>query len=114
MIEMLIFPARFGVVSLAGQVLANVKIVRTFQNEKTYQQITYSDSQGRFSFDSLTPVEMTNTRWACWNRLNHRLRRQWFSSTFISDESITRSEEHTSELQSRPHLVCRLLLGKKK
>src|SRR3989442_7612905 len=25
-----------------------------------------------------------------------------------------RSEEHTSELQSRPHLVCRLLLGKKK
>src|SRR3989442_4594578 len=25
-----------------------------------------------------------------------------------------RSEEHTSELQSRPHLVCRLLLVKKK
>src|SRR3989442_8035707 len=27
---------------------------------------------------------------------------------------VDRSEEHTSELQSRPHLVCRLLLGKKK
>src|SRR5690554_1342925 len=26
---------------------------------------------------------------------------------------ILRSEEHTSELQSRPHLVCRLLLEKK-
>src|SRR3989442_4530202 len=26
----------------------------------------------------------------------------------------TRSEEHTSELQSRPHLVCRLLLDKNK
>src|SRR3989442_5013166 len=25
-----------------------------------------------------------------------------------------RSEEHTSELQSRPHLVCRLLLATKK
>src|SRR3989442_10443057 len=25
-----------------------------------------------------------------------------------------RSEEHTSELQSRPHIVCRLLLEKKK
>src|SRR3989442_7749756 len=25
-----------------------------------------------------------------------------------------RSEEHTSELQSRPHLVCRLLLEKRK
>src|SRR3989442_9741035 len=28
--------------------------------------------------------------------------------------SASRSEEHTSELQSRPHLVCRLLLEKKK
>src|SRR5256884_4092416 len=29
-------------------------------------------------------------------------------------ESFGRSEEHTSELQSRLHLVCRLLLEKKK
>src|SRR5436305_3369889 len=29
-------------------------------------------------------------------------------------EAARRSEEHTSELQSRPHLVCRLLLEKKK
>src|SRR3989442_7131722 len=29
-------------------------------------------------------------------------------------ERTPRSEEHTSELQSRPHLVCRLLLEKKK
>src|SRR3989442_9692403 len=28
--------------------------------------------------------------------------------------TLMRSEEHTSELQSRPHLVCRLLLEKKK
>src|SRR5437870_9092772 len=28
--------------------------------------------------------------------------------------TLTRSEEHTSELQSRGHLVCRLLLEKKK
>src|SRR3989442_7699222 len=27
---------------------------------------------------------------------------------------VDRSEEHTSELQSRPHLVCRLLLENKK
>src|SRR6266498_3503064 len=32
------------------------------------------------------------------------------SRAFVSP----RSEEHTSELQSRPHLVCRLLLEKKK
>src|SRR5690554_7699873 len=30
------------------------------------------------------------------------------------DRPQERSEEHTSELQSRPHLVCRLLLEKKK
>src|SRR5207253_10870830 len=29
-------------------------------------------------------------------------------------EGLERSEEHTSELQSRGHLVCRLLLEKKK
>src|SRR5690554_7030993 len=29
-------------------------------------------------------------------------------------KGFPRSEEHTSELQSRPHLVCRLLLEKKK
>src|SRR5687768_17958038 len=30
-----------------------------------------------------------------------------------SPSSVSRSEEHTSELQSRLHLVCRLLLDKK-
>src|SRR5687768_18102253 len=33
---------------------------------------------------------------------------------FIVNSVATRSEEHTSELQSRLHLVCRLLLEKKK
>src|SRR2546422_7939718 len=32
----------------------------------------------------------------------------------ISSVELRRSEEHTSELQSRLHLVCRLLLEKKK
>src|SRR3989442_7505849 len=33
--------------------------------------------------------------------------------TVIEIDIPERSEEHTSELQSRPHLVCRLLLEKK-
>src|SRR5690554_7517204 len=50
-------------------------------------------------------------------RLMMVLRRCPFSgsanrTTDASNE--VRSEEHTSELQSRPHLVCRLLLEKKK
>src|SRR5439155_20801430 len=46
---------------------------------------------------------------------------QWFKQTlgdqdrdFVLRKDQARSEEHTSELQSRGHLVCRLLLEKKK
>src|SRR3712207_7197712 len=35
-------------------------------------------------------------------------------SVFRPDNGAWRSEEHTSELQSRQYLVCRLLLEKKK
>src|SRR5690554_7172182 len=37
-----------------------------------------------------------------------------WSGMIVSPTAVERSEEHTSELQSRPHLVCRLLLEKKK
>src|SRR5690625_6263831 len=36
------------------------------------------------------------------------------SRRFRTEMADVRSEEHTSELQSRGHLVCRLLLEKKK
>src|SRR5690625_6225347 len=36
------------------------------------------------------------------------------SETTNEELAVLRSEEHTSELQSRGHLVCRLLLEKKK
>src|SRR5690625_6532861 len=39
---------------------------------------------------------------------------EWASAIKERGELIRRSEEHTSELQSRGHLVCRLLLEKKK
>src|SRR3989442_3720006 len=44
------------------------------------------------------------------NRITIRVRTQSLYYVFVR----VRSEEHTSELQSRPHLVCRLLLEKKK
>src|SRR2546422_7024389 len=52
----------------------------------------------------------TTPRWCACPRAqaaSHRTR--WISGT-----GNGRSEEHTSELQSRLHLVCRLLLEKKK
>src|SRR5206468_9676565 len=41
-------------------------------------------------------------------------RRRASDHTDVSTRTFTRSEEHTSELQSRSDLVCRLLLEKKK
>src|SRR3989442_3921211 len=38
---------------------------------------------------------------------------RWRSGFSSPDACLRRSEEHTSELQSRPHLVCRLLLETK-
>src|SRR5258708_30396284 len=40
---------------------------------------------------------------------------RWMTPTHEQETGLTRrSEEHTSELQSPDHLVCRLLLEKKK
>src|SRR3712207_8454817 len=56
-----------------------------------------SDVAGRRQLRSTTSARQQPTRWS--------LRRLVTTS---------RSEEHTSELQSRQYLVCRLLLEKKK
>src|SRR3712207_8480595 len=39
---------------------------------------------------------------------------QWAAGASVPAGDAVRSEEHTSELQSRQYLVCRLLLEKKK
>src|SRR5258708_24506756 len=49
------------------------------------------------------------------SRIVRMLFSTWMSRScgFTSGRTWTRSEEHTSELQSPDHLVCRLLLEKK-
>src|SRR3712207_8527197 len=44
----------------------------------------------------------------------HRDMPHTYGVSYFSSKGPTRSEEHTSELQSRQYLVCRLLLEKKK
>src|SRR2546429_6634522 len=72
-------------------------------------------------FPYTTLFRSGGSRW--WTRRSWRTRscarpvRCGSSSTPAPDETwspLSRSEEHTSELQSRLHLVCRLLLEKKK
>src|SRR5437870_6852774 len=53
---------------------------------------------------AVTEIARTVCELLEWKRPNGRLK----------DHECRRSEEHTSELQSRGHLVCRLLLEKKK
>src|SRR2546422_7857810 len=45
---------------------------------------------------------------------SHTSSTAWAAASARSGPPGSRSEEHTSELQSRLHLVCRLLLEKKK
>src|SRR2546422_6296681 len=44
--------------------------------------------------------------------LEHGIRVECAGASDIDPDLLERSEEHTSELQSRLHLVCRLLLEK--
>src|SRR5690625_5845593 len=49
--------------------------------------------------------------------IHHPTNTRWKSTHIPIEQTVAhkiRSEEHTSELQSRGHLVCRLLLEKKK
>src|SRR5690606_41899782 len=46
--------------------------------------------------------------------LSHAVSMRTVPTACIASRALMRSEEHTSELQSRENLVCRLLLEKKK
>src|SRR5206468_12389753 len=59
-----------------------------------------------FAYEKPVPAVDTN--------VNRVLRRVFFDRATSNVQRATRSEEHTSELQSRSDLVCRLLLEKKK
>src|SRR5438309_9231030 len=60
---------------------------------------------------SSKPPNSFRYRLACMRR---KLFARGMMSSFRSRKAGKRSEEHTSELQSQFHLVCRLLLEKKK
>src|SRR5687768_17929517 len=67
------------------------------------ERLLPDDGAGGFVVDVEVPGRMSQRR----RRLSH-------SHAVTREDGAGRSEEHTSELQSRLHLVCRLLLEKKK
>src|SRR5690606_40042877 len=77
----------------------------------------------RPGYGDATEYFQTDAQYEAWFDLTRALRRDfdWIcGDTFCEGEYSNiqslryRSEEHTSELQSRENLVCRLLLEKKK
>src|SRR5438552_11256454 len=68
-----------------------------------------STTQGRESREEREEREEVNVWFAAGRPRGRPAANQTFTSSLSS-----RSEEHTSELQSPDHLVCRLLLEKKK
>src|SRR5690606_41067389 len=75
--------------------------------------VTWINSKKKTMLDmpdfSITKEDMANAE-ALWDRFA-----PFFAEAFPETQKTHgRSEEHTSELQSRENLVCRLLLEKKK
>src|SRR5207344_3475474 len=83
-------------VSLQTTVASNLPTYRRWRSSETLRDPTYRPT-GRNPTRNLFALL--------------KLQRRNSSATY---QRRHRSEEHTSELQSRPHLVCRLLLEKKK
>src|SRR5258707_5657005 len=65
-------------------------------------------------FPYTTLFRSSSPAWSAWPspRSDATWSKSWCNSR--GRQTCTRSEEHTSELQSRQYLVCRLLLEKKK
>src|SRR5262245_64733884 len=73
----------------------------------------YADHRDLHSFPTRRSSDLTPYRWGETGRIPCRAARRR-RDTQAPARRPYRSEEHTSELQSLRHLVCRLLLEKKK
>src|SRR5690625_6340319 len=72
----------------------------------------WRDSQGQDTIEVIDPA--TNTAWGSVPVGTEDDVNAAVEAAHAAFTTGPRSEEHTSELQSRGHLVCRLLLEKKK
>src|SRR3712207_6999189 len=98
--------------ALNAMVLALDEIVRTrapaglIETVPTYRSLTIQFDPAVTDYDALVRLLDEETKDLA---PRHTLGRRWRVPVVYG-----RSEEHTSELQSRQYLVCRLLLEKKK
>src|SRR3712207_8136241 len=77
-----------------------------------YTTLFRSTRAGGYVWFDVTGIEPARDRPL--EEVRGEVERQWRENEVSQRLSDKRSEEHTSELQSRQYLVCRLLLEKKK
>src|SRR2546422_6054214 len=94
--EILSFPVSNLILSLVGEERARRRFALA-ESKRAYELLRQEDPE------KLECIASTTFMWKV-KRLDVKLGKRFYD----------RSEEHTSELQSRLHLVCRLLLEKKK
>src|SRR3712207_8906038 len=79
--------------------------------------------RGKYQMNGVQPVQQIFTKRTVMHHLIDRaigggektdIHRDCLVAAYTGHTTALRSEEHTSELQSRQYLVCRLLLEKKK
>src|SRR2546422_8069718 len=97
-----------------GQDVAFEYTVRTLQKTDETYAIVVEQAPGHW----IAQIRLPDGTFWTMNRSEPKapvLPKQWVGATqAAAADYAARSEEHTSELQSRLHLVCRLLLEKKK
>src|SRR5690625_2981244 len=75
-------------------------------------QFTASQTSAGFTVEQSPLYRGVDPQWLLWGWHWWQMRER-LSLVCANTAGLDRSEEHTSELQSRGHLVCRLLLEKK-
>src|SRR5207302_930342 len=109
-------PYRQNVLALFEPQVYPNRITATGEAERPYDVAgwTLPMQMGLQTQVVLSIREAANERKLALMRSENDVRRDLSLPLWTSDKSPIRSEEHTSELQSRENLVCRLLLEKKK
>src|SRR2546429_1413104 len=77
-------------------------------------EVPWYSAQGPSLDALLTGRRVGRMHIVCYLRLGSKVFETYWTTARGVEVMDNRSEEHTSELQSRLHLVCRLLLEKKK
>src|SRR5690625_3448533 len=98
---------------------ASPSIVAYIMNQKYVEGLPLYRQESQLKYLGIGLSRQTLSNWMVegadrWLATLYNRMRDHLIQEDIMHADETRSEEHTSELQSRGHLVCRLLLEKKK